>query len=198
MKATGRAVVTILMLAAAVVLPANAEIVYTQVNVSIPTGGYYNIDLNHDGITDFTLRATLLQGLCQTGDEYSWYLDVAPATGNAVVTPLAQIGSAYAAALLNGVSVHDGQTFNSNSAVMAQLYWGACGSGSAGMWLNLPDRYLGLQFRAPDNSIHYGWAKVSTVAYVDRQGHFHSVTILSAYAYETVPGEPILTGQTAD
>lgn len=38
-------------------LPAVAEIVYTPVQVSIPANGYYSLDLNHDGITDFTLRS---------------------------------------------------------------------------------------------------------------------------------------------
>lgn len=198
MKRIGIAVIFAVTLSTMLAVRSAAEIVYTQVNASIPSGGYYNIDLNHDGITDFTLRAPLLQGLCQAGDEFTWYLDVVPAAGNGVVTPLAQIGSIYAAALLNGATVNDSRIFDSGSAVMAELYWGACGSGSAGLWLNLPDRYLGLQFRAPDNSIHYGWAKVSIFAYVDQQGHFHSFTFLSAYAYETVPGEAILAGQTAD
>jgi hypothetical protein len=198
MKAIGWMLIAMMLVASALLQAAKAEIVHTQVNVSIPEGGYYNIDLNHDGITDFTLRSPFLQGLCESGDEFSWYLDIVPANGSGVATPLAQIGSVYAAALPYGASVDDRLIFISSSAVMAELYWGACGSGSAGLWLNVPDRYLGLQFRAPDNSIHYGWAKVTTADYVDQQGHFHSVTILTGYAYETVPGEPILAGQTAD
>jgi hypothetical protein len=33
--------------------PANAEIVYTQVNQVIPSDTTFNLDLNHDGIVDF-------------------------------------------------------------------------------------------------------------------------------------------------
>ena len=39
---------------AALAMPAQARIVYTPVNVYLPTSGSYPIDLNHDGITDFT------------------------------------------------------------------------------------------------------------------------------------------------
>ena len=80
MRLTRRTLVTAVIAIAALVVPATAEVVYTQVNVSIPVGGYYAIDLNHDGVADFSLRSPILQGLCQSGDQDSWNLTINPGT----------------------------------------------------------------------------------------------------------------------
>jgi hypothetical protein len=180
------------------VAQAAAEVVYTQVNVSIPVGGAYNIDLNRDGVTNFTLRSSFLQDYCQFGDGYVWSLLVIPANGNAVVTSAGRIGSSNASALLMGAPVNSASSLYSNVATMAALYWGVCGTGVAGEWLNQPNRYLGFQFKGAANDVHYGWAKVSTVAYVDQRGILHASTVLTGFAYETNPGQAILTGQTSD
>ena len=176
---------------------AEAEIVYTPVNISIGVGDSYGIDLNHDGIPDFTLRSHLLEDYCRTGDGYIWTLSVNPANGNAVVVASGHIGSAYAAALQNGVTVNSGQSFYPSLSTMAQLSWGFCGTGTLGEWLNLPDRYLGVQFKGAANDTHYGWVKLSTVAYVDQWNVLHARTVLTGIAYETVAGQEILTGHTA-
>jgi hypothetical protein len=178
-------------------LPAAAEIVYTPVNILIAVGDSYPVDLNHDGVTDFTLRSSLLEDYCQFGDGYLWTLSVNPANGNAVVTSSGHLGSSYAAALHKNVPVSSGQSFYPNLSIMAQLSWGFCGTGVLGEWLNLPDRYLGVQFRGAANDIHYGWAKVGTVAYVDQWGVLHASTVLTGFAYETVAGQAILTGHTS-
>ena len=174
-----------------------AEVVYTQVNVSIPVGGYYNIVLNQNGLTAFTLHSKFIQGYCQSGDEYSWTLSVIPANGNAVVIDTGHTGSDYASALLSGVAVNSGQSFYPGEALMADLYWGTCGTGTLGEWLNLPARYLGFQFQRSDGQTHYGWAEVSTSAYVDQHGHLQANTFVFGFAYETSPGREILTGQTS-
>lgn len=100
-----------MILAAAFVAPAAAEVVYTKVNVSIPVDGAYNIDLDRDGITDFTLRSSLLQDYCQFGDGYVWTLTIIPANGRGVVTDAGNVTSSNAAALQNGVTVNHGQKF---------------------------------------------------------------------------------------
>ena len=179
-------------------LPATAEIVYTPVNVSIPVDRSYNIDVNGDGIVDFTLQSRLLQGYCQSGDEFTWTLGVTSASGNAVVADAGHIGVSVVAAMQQSTPVNSGASFSPTSSLMAELYWGACGIGTAGEWLGLPDRYLGFQFKGSDNAIHYGWAKLSTAAYVDQSGRLHATTFLTGYAYETVAGQGIFTGQTSD
>jgi hypothetical protein len=178
--------------------PSVAEIVYTPTNLSIPVGGSSDIDLNRDGSTDFTLRSKLIQAYCQWGDEYVWSLSVIPATGSGVVVTPGHVWSDYASALRIGVPVGSHQTFYQSSSVMAEIYWGMCGSGTAGQWLNQHDRYLGFQFQGSDDAIHYGWAMVSTAAYVDGNGHLQAATILSGFAYETVAGREIQAGQISE
>src|SRR5580704_9449702 len=185
-------------LAAAFVVPAAAEVVYTKVDISIPVGGAYNIDLDQDGITDFTLRSHLLEDYCQFGDGYAWTLIVIPANGGGVVTDAGSVTASDAAALQNGLAVNHGQRFYGGVAVMAGLDWGFCGTSVFGEWLNLPNRYLGLQFKDAANNAHYGWAKVSTTAYIDQYGTLHASTVLSGFAYETTPNLGILTGQISD
>jgi hypothetical protein len=194
MKAIRLTLIVVIVLASALVLPAEAQIQYNQINVSIPVGGSYNLDVNGDGVIDFTIQSKLLQGYCQNGDEYSWTLSVTPASGNGVES--ADIDSDYAAALPYGVTVNSTQSFYPSYAVMAELYWGSCGTGALGEWLNQPTRYLGLQFKAQDGTVYYGWAKLSAVAYIDQDEHLHASTLLTGFAYETTAGEGILTGST--
>lgn len=176
-------------------VPATAEVVYTPANISIPVGGAYSFDLNYDGIADFTLRSHLLQSYCQFGDGYDWSLTIDPAAGNAVV---AESGS-DASALLQGASIDSTQPFSPETARMTELDWGSCGRGSYGQWLNTSNRYLGLQLRLPGSvGVHYGWAKVAVVAYVDRYGHLQASTVLQAFAYETIVGREIFAGQMTE
>ncbi len=195
MKTIRFTLVALATLMTALVAGAGAQEIYNQVNVSIPVSGTYNIDLNGDGVADFTLTSKLLQAYCTSGDEFIWTLTVAPAKKNAVVAPAQQTGPISASALLIGVPVNNTQSFASGGSLLAELYWGSCGIGTLGQWLNLPDRYLGLQFQDSFNNTHYGWAKVSTVAYVDQHGNLHASTLLSAYAYRAMPGEGIVTGE---
>ena len=201
MKSLGLHICVVVMagtIAAAFSLPTSAEVVYHSVVVSIPVSGYYNLALNHDGTTDFTLRSSLLQDYCQFGDGYVWSLTVTPATGSAVETAAGRIGNNDALDLAQGMPVNSGQSFYPGTSIMAELSWGSCGVGTLGQWLNVPNRYLGLKFLGSDNQIHYGWANVSAVAYVDPYGHLQTNVILCGFAYETVPGQQILTGQTSD
>ena len=194
MKATLLSLVAIVVLASAFAVPGNAQIVYTQLSVSIPVGQAYNLDLNGDGVPDFTLKSKLLQGLCQWGDEYIWTLTVIPAGGNGVVAAAGQAGTDFVSALQYGVPVNASQNFYPSASIMAELNWGACGIGMMGEWMNLPNRYLGLQFRAADGTTHYAWAKVSTAAYVDQYEHLHASTLLTGVAYQATPGGGIPAG----
>lgn len=176
-----------------------ADVVYTPVKASIPVDGSgFSLDLNADGVTDFTLTSKLLQAYCQLGDEYLWTLTVTPANGNAITSRAGQVSSDYASALTDGVAVNSSQSFYPAPSTMAELFWGGCGTGAGGEWLNTTNRYLGFRFRTPDNSLHYGWARLSSVASVDRHGNFQASTVLSGFAYETIPDQQILTGQTSD
>ena len=186
------------LLVGALVISSRAEVVYTPVHVSIPINQSYNVDLNADGVTDFTLTSKYIEASCQSGDKYVWTLTVASASGNSVVVDPTHAGSSNAAALPAGVAVNSSQVFYPGLTTMAGLYWGDCGTGTLGEWLNIPTRYLGLQFRDAGGNTHYGWMQASTTAYVDQYGYLHASTFVSGYAYETIPGQTILTGQMSD
>jgi hypothetical protein len=183
---------------AALSLPAAAEVVYTAVAASIPINGYYGLDLNQDGPPDFTVRSALLQDQCQFGDGYVWSLTVNSSNGNAVVKAASRMGDNNASALPGASPVSSSQSFYPGSAMMAELSWGSCGLVALGEWLNVPYRYLGLELRGPGSEVHYGWAKVTNIVYVDQYQHPHTSTILSGFAYESVPGQAILAGQISD
>ena len=190
-------VLGIVLFLVSVAMSAEAEIVYTPVNVVIGVGDSYNIDLNHDGVPDFTLRSHLLEDYCQSGDGYIWDLSVSPANGNAVITEGGHLGFQLCHRTAQNMLVDSSQSFYRGFAVMAQLSWGFCGTGTLGEWLNVPDRYLGVQFRDAAGELHFGWAKVSTVAYVDQWNVIHASTLLTGFAYGTVAGQGILAGRTS-
>src|SRR5271165_4235063 len=101
MKSTKWASVAITLLGAALFIPAQAEVVYTPVNAVIPSNGSYNIDLNRDGVTDFTLSERLLQVYCQFGDGIVWYAAVQPGQSNGSIVSIGQ----NPIALKSGVSI---------------------------------------------------------------------------------------------
>ena len=127
-----------------------AKIVYTPVNVQV---GTYNLDLNNDGITDFTLELQesfkRVQG-CESYD-VSYSLNDLPAQrGNGVVPD----GDAFAAELSRGAVIGSNPKFTS-AQLMAYVFqeWifhmgRPCYlyKGENGPWLNVSG-YLGLAFQ---------------------------------------------------
>ena len=72
---------------------------------------------------------------------------------------------------------------------MATWFYGGT-TQHGGPWANVQHRYLGLKFFI-NGKVHYGWARLNVHWYVpDVSG------TLTGYAYETVPGKSIITGQT--
>ncbi len=186
----------VVALFAALVLPLAAEVVYTPVNVELPINGSYNLDLTRDGTTDFVLQSHLLQVYCQFGDGIVWYVTVQPGQSNGRVLSLGQ----NPLALKIGASVSSGQSYDSGSELMTEFAHGSCGDMVLGSWLNLPDRFLGFQFQTQGSNgpeTHYGWAKVTVAGYLDQHGNLQTMTLLSGFAYETVPGKAIAAGQTS-
>lgn len=163
-----------------------AEIVYTAANQSIPPGGTVNLDLNHDGITDFTIRANFAS--CAF-IENCWIqsLKVDPASQNGVLGL-----SRFARGLVPLSRVGPGE-----NSVRASLYMDYCKatltswrySGSFFQGAN----YLGLVFSI-NGETHYGWARFK----VDVKWRCNAHIVMTGYAYETVPNEPIRAGETAN
>jgi len=166
----------------ALVTPSEAKIVYTPTHRVIKGGMSYKLDLNRDGVVDFTLS--------NAGGS----LSVSPAAGNGVSGFNSNSrGPGFASALKRGALIGTRRYFPGR--IMAWV--GTTGDGgtvSGGSWVNVKNRYLGLKFKISAKA-HYGWARLS----VQVDDSERSITaVLTGYAYETVPRRPIKAGETKE
>lgn len=183
--ATTASAVGVALLAAA--QPAEAKVVYTQARVSI--GGRYNLDLNHDGIVDFSI------GFCSC-QPYGTEVTINSGNVGNMVIRLPGVGFSYsAAALKSGGPIGPKQLFRSAYQDGGLQLGAAIGTESGkinsyGPWPGMTGRYLGLKFMI-NGEAHYGWARMTV-------GKQLSHVVLTGYAYETIANKPIKAGQTSE
>jgi len=183
---------------------AEAKIVYTPVHEKI----YANqvpLDLNRDGITDFTLigqfdyaRGTRCGVFVSAPGGESAANKV---WGNQEV----KVGgaSSFAAfALPAGVTIGpNGLRAQPAGPKMLGQFFSIIGTGNGtyrgyyGPWANggkgVTNRFLGLAF-VINGQTHFGWARLN------QSGYRACTGLLTGYAYETTPNKAIATGQTSD
>jgi hypothetical protein len=184
-----------LLLAAA---PASARIVYTPTYTAIPVGfpcstcgplPVVPLDLNHDGINDFSLAA---ETIGDGGDFHKFTMSVTPDQKSNGILGKIQTLRSYsqtgppgtchvASALAAGHRIGAGSRFGPY-AVMAVAAEGDIGFYQCGYWGGAQGRFLGLEFTVQGQK-HFGWARLNG-------------RTLTGYAYETVPSKPIRAGQT--
>jgi hypothetical protein len=176
--------------------PCHAQIVYTKAKQYIDPNSSYSLDLNNDGVVDFTITNTL--GSCNgrfSGPScYSQNLWVHGAGTNQVWDNyLTEPPRAWALAAGNVVGAGD----NFLGSGLMDKCKGTRGQTSfygTGSWIDLQGRYLGLAFSI-DGQTHYGWARLNSQV----EGRkCKSSVLLTGYAYETVPGKPIEAGQVGE
>jgi hypothetical protein len=162
-----------------------AKVVYTKAHHSIPLNSRYNLDLNHDGITDFVLSNVTWSGDSGGGDQMSVF-----PMGNEVMVAYQNSHGSFASALPAGARIRANRKFKAISGKRMALSCNSifCSEGS-GRWLNVNNRYLGLRF-AIKGKTHYGWARLNVSCVVLCKG------LLTGYAYETVPNKSIIAGET--
>jgi hypothetical protein len=164
--------------------PAEAEVVYTPAHVAIGYNNTFNLDLNHDGITDFTIREMISHTSSGVGNIIS--VASVPA-GNGLE---GMVLFNYASALPRGAAINSRLSFIGRAGGLLAGFRTLAGSGrSVGHWVNVANRFLGLKF-VIGGQTHYGWARLNV--HVDG---FSVQAYLTGYAYETVPGKVIHTGQ---
>lgn len=85
--------------------------------------------------------------------------------------------------------ISSGATFF-NSGYLKYRKAGQCGNSTSGVWPNLIDHYLGLKLIVGSNT-YYGWARM--------QINLLNPTscIIKDYAYNSIPNQPILAGETS-
>lgn len=173
--------------------PCEAEIIYTPAHRAINPSTTIKLDLNHDGIADFSLK-----------DTFSTYFFTS--VGRLSAFPIGQKNRiwghtvsrrAYASALFAGARVGPkGQFLPGVGMMAATSFLGGVrpqGSNSCtGPWANVTHRYLGLKF-VITGKVHFGWARLNVACSGTK------VTgLLTGYAYETVPNRLIVTGKEKD
>ncbi len=175
---------------------ANAQIVYTDVNPdtsmicsSYPCSKSYDLDLNNDGTVDFTLRASHNHFTC------AWQ----NFSDTKSVSIISQGGNLAAASPIStNYPIGNNLSFSTNGVTLRSIVTGSAGPqcpvvpGSFGSWTNPTDYYIGLRLSVGANT-YFGWARLNVV--VASTSTTVSCTV-KAYAYNTIPNQSILAGQT--
>jgi hypothetical protein len=170
-----------------------AEIVYTKAHRPVAPNTTFHLDLNHDGIADFSLKDTLSsKSLIVYGRLFG--LPIGPK--NQIAGHQGFFGRVYASALFAGVRVGPKAQFLSYQGLMAESTFNGQMRAPAqgyctGPWVNVTDRYLGLKFEIK-GEVHFGWARFN-VSCLNQNTEV--VGLLTGYAYETVPNRPIVMGR---
>jgi hypothetical protein len=173
--------------------PAEAKIIFTPANLPITINGpVVSIDLNHDGIPDFSFynASGMFAARRRTGERpplgFNFQvLYVLPAQpGNQIGAITSFTKGQCAAELAPGRKVGPGKNFQPNQLEM----FGIAGDYTSPGTLNCPWQhnqggFLGLLF-VVNGETFYGWARVN----------LGTVPTIIGYAYENVPNGTILTG----
>jgi len=159
---------------------AGADVVYNSANITI-NQGTYNLDLNGDGVTDFTITSEI-SGNCTPHSIESGALSETPASGNGtMIGPLAK-----------GDEIGPNQAFSGGTLDLVFFFttWHpeVCKFTWSGTWYSYHKAttgYLGLSFQL-NGETYYGWAQLTVKGIT---------ATLTGYAYETIPGKAITAGK---
>jgi hypothetical protein len=171
--------------------PAEARIVAMPVSVQIlENAGIIQFDINNDGIPDFGLSAMIYQFAGQPPmGNFSSMLRIVPAQPGNEVWAVSSDPDECAVAVHAGMHIGGARPFKPGPMIMLA----ATGSETRGRtshcaWNGASSPYLGLKFLI-NGEVHYAWARVT--------GGLRNMT-LAGFAYETVPGKPIIAGATKE
>jgi hypothetical protein len=199
---------------------ADAKIVYTpaHTNISVNNRDPVLLDLNHDGIADFSFWNTSKSACCgQLVLDLQIGCAAVPLSShrstcrsqNNEIWGRGTVSERFASALHAGFPVRANKGHFQQAPKLVGSYppigpvarmagfgeadfSGFPSSQTSGQWLYTKHRYLGLQFTVA-GQVHYGWARVAVTRDLTQRGL--QVT-LTGYAYETIPNKPIITGKT--
>ena len=163
---------------------AEAKIIYTPTHRVINAGQHYNLDLNHDGKTDFSIQnySNTFEGSQQ---------------GFLFVDPAQEIngvdgGAVYKRAFALKPDTPIGPKAHFDFVSYISMISADAAERCFGYWNNVKNRYLGLKFVVKGKT-HFGWARMSASCdSVDNK----IKTTLTGYAYETVANKAIIAGKT--
>jgi hypothetical protein len=178
--------------------PSDAEVVYTPANQIINRLTLYRLDLNHDGITDFTMFDRVTGPTQFLSSRQSLGVRAAPYNRVKCVYPSFCASTfIYAAVLPQGSQIGTSQNRHGWLGELAQmgLAEGSKGKDTLfGYWPNTRNGYLGLRFQI-DGEPHFGWARLSVQFVGGSAGNRTWEAHLTGYAYETIANKSIKAGQ---
>lgn len=188
--AAGAAGVSLLALAP----PSQAEVVFTPANQLLTRHSALSLDLNNDGVTDFTLREVFDICIETTGgrrapecSEFTFQNLYARGNGSNA----AAMGATSALALPVRTKVGPEDKFGNDVSLEFCTTQNGTFQHDSGPWLNVKNLYLGLQFTI-EGQIHYGWARLTVST---NKTTCVTKALLTGYAYETEPNTAIITGK---
>jgi hypothetical protein len=167
--------------------------------LSIPDS--FHLDLNNDIITDFEFKKFSRLVACggrSSGATTRVNYDVeigTSDTSNAVMTDGSVVLSLDSSTMISPDSL-----WATASRILLSVYSTVippCIPSIGGYWINVSDKYIGLKF-IKNNKTYYGWARLSST-YAESLRSCLLISgqlILKDYAYNSIPGQPILAGQT--
>jgi hypothetical protein len=167
--------------------PAESEVVITHVKIPITNvGGPVQIDINGDGINDFSFSMYSF-----AYHSFRATLNVTPLAGAAVQASTFR-NAGYATALPWGAVISPSLNFDSHAARVERLNGNAYppfGRCTVGLWGGNPTfaRYLGVKFLI-NGQTHFGWVRLNVATSPGL-----TATIV-AYGYETVANKNIRAG----
>jgi hypothetical protein len=169
--------------------PTGARIVYTPAHIRIGPGVTVQLDLNHDGISDFSIWNYDERN---TSHDAAEILGATPKNrGNGVVS-----SGSWAAALPKNVRIGSSRTFVTGSGYMAIVGQDYSRFYGGGPWIGDKAAFLGFKFQI-DGETHYGWARLHVNALLIPPVRYPPIdATLTGYAYETIANKAIITGRT--
>ncbi len=178
--------------------PAEGKIIYTPAHKSLRPNHTIPLDLNHDGIIDFTIYFSV--GTVESQHANLWLQNKDNGSNEVIASHTGSFGTYGAAALRAGRRISSSSySFRTlRAGVMVGLDGTRGGDGgyySIGHWRNVRNRYLGLKFFVKGKA-HYGWARLNVKAHAYGKGHLVITGTLTGYAYETIPNKGIIAGKT--
>ncbi len=170
---------------------ANAQIVYTDVNPDLTTSSY-NLDLNHDGTTDFVIAQTtsvVTGSIHCSGTRINRYLQIIASAGNQVLNQTMNLNTV--------IDQGSGTWYSSKSLTSStnSCHCNSCFGCPLCIWNWLlvnstvvTSKYFGLKL-VVGSQTYYGWLHANATSSP------MNCTIMD-YGYNSVPDERILSGQT--
>jgi hypothetical protein len=173
---------------------ANAQIIYTDIvpdsTYTIPFFGTdtFNLDLNGDGTTDFLIQAARQRGRYPESPRPS-YVGITPQGSNAFITTT--LNTVKKLVLSDPIS--SGQAWHNTTFQYLKQHVAIFMNPptNTGQWDSVVDGYIGLQL-INGGQTYYGWVRMDVTVSTSSA----SMTIKD-YAYNSIPNQPILAGQTS-